>query len=1029
MFDEEASAMKQLPASTVRLITSTQVITSVYSVIKELIENSLDAGATNIEIKLENYGLDKIELRDNGSGIKRTDTKWMAQPHYTSKITDHNDLDKLLTYGFRGEALGALSAVCELVITTKTTDDDLGMTYTLDKTGQVKSSKPSCLGEGTTVTVNNLFKNLPVRKQFYSTAKKKKEELKKVEDVIMAFGIIHPGIRFWVRHNKETIWQKGFQTNHRNVLMGILGINANMTIEAFLPSKDSSSQVTSRAVNDRMFCYINKRPVTVKQVEKLLKQYYVHGMRCENNRHPIGFISITVPPEGVDVNLDPNKQTVLLHDQEKVCDLLEKILLKVYGPLKKPEEDKNLDKLHGVSCLDDTIEGSTASESECDSFSNKTDKRPRNDRREFQIPKSRNRADFSAPKNLEVAENSLEDKNDTISLINESNNNNLRSSEQTVHPELDAESCPDIFADGFFDDWEPSLSFDRLKTDDNTSSTGITDTGGNNTDRSLHINQNENNQSLLSKELPTMENTGRASQNLTTPPLIIVNHHSEDSDRSDPAPVNIVQSSRINPSSPVSNNLSVLTPENSGASNTFNVTAETSSTVFDKSWSTGRVLDKSVQPVKLLTPGYIPLKNQTYLSPSGSCITPTPSSGENNRSKKQTKSASSAKRKSLWDNSTNQSKLFDVIREKPNRKPLTAFEIYVKENKQRALAENPEIGDDDDCSLIKMMEDEWRILSADDRFEFEAKEIKEREMFWKRSMEIKKPEIREREKSPGIDYHIVKKRRVEDVEIPSKSSASYLSEKPIQFSMNDLRRKFKIGLCSQYTQSRCIDKQPGRSEPIGDLKSVNLWAVSHGDEVFVINHWRVQETITFQHLLLNHKIVADVLLDPITLVKRMYGDKPILWDTLCSLPCRLLPGKPWPMLIDDRLTNNGFIIHKISGSGCASDVETTFQITSTAGCIPGYGVNDLNSILEAINRSESSTGSQCRPPKVIEYLKSEAVRMARQLPKHLSREDVRTLIHEMDSVLPAGVNKCLHDKPLYQQMYDMSNIPMSQVPK
>ncbi|MEJ1271129.1 PMS1 homolog 1 mismatch repair system component [Cricetulus griseus] len=111
--------MKQLPAATVRLLSSSQIITSVVSVVKELIENSLDAGATSIEVKLENYGFDKIEVRDNGEGIKAVDVPVMAVKYYTSKINSHEDLENLTTYGFRGEALGSICSVSEAVIWQK----------------------------------------------------------------------------------------------------------------------------------------------------------------------------------------------------------------------------------------------------------------------------------------------------------------------------------------------------------------------------------------------------------------------------------------------------------------------------------------------------------------------------------------------------------------------------------------------------------------------------------------------------------------------------------------------------------------------------------------------------------------------------------------------------------------------------------------------------------------------------------------------------------------------------------------------
>ncbi|XP_023930926.1 PMS1 protein homolog 1-like [Lingula anatina] len=349
------SRLKQLPASTVRLIGSGQVITSVYSVVKELVENALDAKATAVEIKLEKFGLEKIEVRDNGRGVQKSDVPHMGQRHFTSKITGQQDLDNLDMYGFRGEALASLCAVSEVAVTTKTIQDEVSTVYTLDHSGHVLSERASHLGQGTTILACNLFKNLPVRKQYYNSVNKKKEELKKVEDLIISFGIIRPDVRIALRHNKDVVWQKNVVTDHRTVLLQCLGTTVmksmehivwhqdaenQMDIEAYLPKSDSSLHVTSRATSDRFFLYVNKRPVVLKDVEKLVRKYYTAGSGCEGSRCPIAFLSLTVPPSQLDVNVDPNKTKVLLHQKDDVCELLKKLLEQTYGPLSSKESSQ-----------------------------------------------------------------------------------------------------------------------------------------------------------------------------------------------------------------------------------------------------------------------------------------------------------------------------------------------------------------------------------------------------------------------------------------------------------------------------------------------------------------------------------------------------------------------------------------------------------------------------------------------------------------------------------------------------------------
>ncbi|XP_027444543.1 PMS1 protein homolog 1 isoform X8 [Zalophus californianus] len=348
--------MKQLPAATVRLLSSSQIITSVVSVVKELIENSLDAGATSIDVKLENYGFDKIEVRDNGEGIKAIDAPVMAIKYYTSKINSHEDLENLTTYGFRGEALGSICCVAEVIITTRTASDHFSTQYVLDGSGHIISQKPSHLGQGTTVTALRLFKNLPVRKQFYSTAKKCKDEIKKVQDLLISYGILKPDLRIVFIHNKAVIWQKTRVSDHKMALMSVLGtaVMGNMEsfqyhseesqiyLSGFLPKHDGDHSLTSLSTPERSFIFINSRPVRQKDILKLIRHYY--NLKClkESTRlYPIFFLKIDVPTADVDVNLTPDKSQVLLQNKESVLIALENLMTTCYGSLPSTNSYEN----------------------------------------------------------------------------------------------------------------------------------------------------------------------------------------------------------------------------------------------------------------------------------------------------------------------------------------------------------------------------------------------------------------------------------------------------------------------------------------------------------------------------------------------------------------------------------------------------------------------------------------------------------------------------------------------------------------
>ncbi|XP_028291694.1 PMS1 protein homolog 1 isoform X2 [Gouania willdenowi] len=343
--------MKQLSPDMVRLLSSSQVITSVVNVVKELMENSLDAASSSIDIKLENYGLDRIEVRDNGHGIKATDTPVMAVRHFTSKICSHDDLEHLETYGFRGEALGSICAVAEsslqVSVTTKTEEDDISTQYMLDLEGNIVSQRPSHLGQGTTVSVVKLFKNLPVRRQYYSSIKKCKDELKKVQDLLVAYAIIKPELRLVLVHNKVVVWQKAKVPDNRSALLATLGpgIVANLLhcehchqepeifLEGFFPKPGADYSSTSSLTSDKTFIFVNNRPVQHKEIMKLLRQHYTAQYTEDSvrKRYPTLMMKIAVSPSSVDVNLTPDKTQILLQNTEAVLTAVEAMVISFYG--------------------------------------------------------------------------------------------------------------------------------------------------------------------------------------------------------------------------------------------------------------------------------------------------------------------------------------------------------------------------------------------------------------------------------------------------------------------------------------------------------------------------------------------------------------------------------------------------------------------------------------------------------------------------------------------------------------------------
>ena len=240
----------------------------------------------------ENFGLDLIEVRDDGAGIKQEDVPLAALPHFTSKISSLGDLDALESYGFRGEALSSLAAVCDLSITTRMVKDAFATCYVLDHTGHIASTRPSHLGVGTTITAAKIFHSLPVRRQRNKQPKMCREELKKVEHLLLAFGLASPRTRFFLRHGKTCVWQKAESGDFKSNLHLVFGPAVLQQMQTFSeqffdpmlkvfgcmprpltllrPQATASPMLVSRATPERIFVLVNRRPVFNKQLVKVM---------------------------------------------------------------------------------------------------------------------------------------------------------------------------------------------------------------------------------------------------------------------------------------------------------------------------------------------------------------------------------------------------------------------------------------------------------------------------------------------------------------------------------------------------------------------------------------------------------------------------------------------------------------------------------------------------------------------------------------------------------------------------------------
>ncbi|XP_005373370.1 PREDICTED: PMS1 protein homolog 1 [Chinchilla lanigera] len=926
--------MKQLPAATVRLLSSSQIISSVVSVVKELVENSLDAGATSIDVKLENHGFDKIEVRDNGEGIKAVDAPVMAVKYYTSKINSHEDLENLRTYGFRGEALGSICCVAEVLITTRTAADNFSTQYVLDGSGHVVSQKPSHLGQGTTVTALRLFKNLPVRKQFYSTAKKCKDEIKKVQDLLISYGILKPDLRIVFVHNKAVIWQKTRVSDHKMALMSVLGTavmgnlesfqhhseESQIYLSGFLPKLDADHSSTSLSTPERSFIFINNRPVHQKDILKLIRHYY--NMKClkESTRlYPIFFLKIDVPTTDVDVNLTPDKSQVLLQNKESVLIALENLMTTYYGPL--PSTNCYENNKTDVSSIDMVVSNTA----ETDVLFNR----------------------------MASSGNNYPDVDTSVVLFqsdvhNDDSRENSCLNEQTSVDE----HCDDRVSENSNINKDTRNTCQRIPMNNLPSEDGQSEYSG-----TCFVSSVKHTQ---------LENGGKG--------------HIDEKRESEEGAV----------------------PEKS-----LEICAD--------DWSKGNALKNSVgeniEPVKILVP-------QKSLAHKVS---------KNSGLEQENLSDGSCNRKlNVIDNKSGQLTAYDLISNRVIKKPMSASTLFVQEHRAQFLIENPKTSLEDATVQIEEL---WKTLSEEEKLKYEEKATKDLERYnsqMKKAIEqesqIPLKDGRKKIKSTTA-WSLAQKHKLKTSlshqpkldELFQSQTEKKRSENikiiQVPFSMKNLKinlekqKKFDL----EKKDELCL---------IDNLRFPDAWLITCKTEVMLLNPYRVEEALLFKRLLENHKLPAEPLEKPIILTESLFNGSHYL-EVLYKMTTDDQRYDGSIYLSDPRLTANGFKIKLIPG---VSVTENYLEIEGMANCLPFYGLMDLKEILNAVLNKNAKEIYECRPRKVISYLEGEAVRLSRQLPMYLSKEDVQDIIRRMKHQFGNEIKGCVHGRPFFHHLTHLPEI-------
>ena len=295
----------------INMIAAGEVIERPASVVKELLENSLDAGATKVVVEIEEGGRQLIRIIDNGCGMDADDLRLAFEPHATSKLRTSADLSGIRTMGFRGEALASVGSVAKVSVTSRTADEMSGYVIDID-CGQKSEVRPCSADTGTTIEVRNLFYKLPARRKFLRTPA---TEMTHIKEHFTRIGLAHDGLDLTLRHNGKEVYRLlGGQSIRERIgilfgdgvaedLLPTSRAERGMQINAYM-----AKPVAARASSKYQYLFLNGRFIRDKFILHAVKEAY-RGL-MEPNKFPVVFLFIQMPPEDYDVNVHPTKTEV-----------------------------------------------------------------------------------------------------------------------------------------------------------------------------------------------------------------------------------------------------------------------------------------------------------------------------------------------------------------------------------------------------------------------------------------------------------------------------------------------------------------------------------------------------------------------------------------------------------------------------------------------------------------------------------------------------------------------------------------------
>jgi DNA mismatch repair protein MutL len=316
------SAIRLLPELLINQIAAGEVIERPAAALKELLENSLDAGATNISVQLEGGGIKLLRVRDNGRGIAKDELPLALMRHATSKIASLDELQKVASMGFRGEALASMAAVAQLTLTSCTGSDTHGWKVeAID--GRLSEPVPASPAQGTTVEIREIYFNTPARRKFL---KSEATEFAWCEEAFKRIALSRPDVAFSLQHNGRTVWQLSASAGEQAAMKRVAALLGDEFGQAAVPVSRSAANLSlqglaalpaySRASRDAQYFFVNGRFVRDKVASHALRQAYQDILH--HQRHPAFVLFLELPPEQVDVNVHPAKSEVRFRESQGI---------------------------------------------------------------------------------------------------------------------------------------------------------------------------------------------------------------------------------------------------------------------------------------------------------------------------------------------------------------------------------------------------------------------------------------------------------------------------------------------------------------------------------------------------------------------------------------------------------------------------------------------------------------------------------------------------------------------------------------